>query len=143
MKFNTKLTAEPTILTLILSTPIELNPTFIAAKISYVLDVEMSFQGRPTGTYSVYINLPNLTTANKAAYYAGVISFFELSSKERVMKTLLFDITDKLIEQVKNHEQPLKISELTLTFVKENGSSQEDIVVESISLHKHDGATPR
>ncbi|WP_193199430.1 hypothetical protein [Nostoc sp. MG11] len=134
-----KLTTEPTIFTLLLSTPIDFNPTFISTKISYVLDVQVSFQGRPTETYSVYINLPNITTANKAAYYAGVMSFFELPSKERVTKTLLFDITDKLIEQVKNHEQPLKISKLTLTFVKENGfSSQEDIVVEGVSLHKYD-----
>ncbi|MCC5624849.1 hypothetical protein [Nostoc sp. CHAB 5715] len=138
-KFKTRLTGEPTTVMVHFSMPLEFNSTSAFANISYVLEVQVSFQGKPTGTYSVYVNLPNINeTTDKDAYYAGTINFFELPSKERVTKTLLFDITNELIEQVKKREQPSPIQNLTLTCVKESGSSGGDVIVENVSLYKYE-----
>jgi hypothetical protein len=144
LEFKTKLANQPTTIVLPLSTPIELNralslaPTSSAGNKRYVLEVQVSFQREPTGTYDVYVNLPNIeATADKDTYYAGVISFFEVPSAERVTKTLLFDITEELLEQVRKRQQPAKIERLTLTFVKkDNTTSSEDIIIEKISLQQ-------
>ncbi|MCC5624848.1 tyrosinase family protein, partial [Nostoc sp. CHAB 5715] len=144
--FKTKLTDETTIVVV----PVRLStrsgeraaltaPSFsIAAEKGYVLEIQVSFQGQPRGTYNVYVNLPDKkATVDKEAYYAGAISFFELSTQERKTKTLLFDITDELAKEVEKGEQLSENQGLKVTFFKQNGSSATDIIVEKVSLRSY------
>jgi tyrosinase len=132
-----QLTDEPTTVVIPLSTTRGGDRSLLANQENgYVLEVEVSFQGKPRGTYDVYVNLPNTeAAADKDVYYAGTISFFELPSKERVTKTLLFDITDQLADQVDIREQQPQ-QDLKVTFLPKNGEQREEVFIEKISLRK-------
>ncbi|WP_414581728.1 tyrosinase family protein [Scytonema sp. PCC 10023] len=142
---KTKLTDKLTTVNIPLSTPIEISEDVVergapSGNENYELEVQVSFQGEPTGAYDVYLNLPNteatVDTLDKNAHFVGVINFFEVPSSERVTKTVLFDITDKLIEQVKRREQPSEIQNLKVSFLAKNASTAEDIIVERVLLRK-------
>jgi tyrosinase len=143
---KTNLTDELTTVVVPLPTPVEnernlINPSVSATTPSvnetYELEVQVSFKGQPRGTYDVYVNLPNTeATVDKDAYYVGVISFFEVPSAKRVTKTLLFDISDQLLEQVKRSQQPSANQNLTVSFRAKDGSPSQDIVIEKITLRK-------
>lgn len=138
-KVKTQLAEDPTTVVVPLSRSVDLTSPPAAEKSIYELEVQLSFQGQPTGNYELYLNLPNLqATADKESYYAGAISFFEPLRQERVTKTLLFDITDELLVQLKQREQSATIDSLTLTFIKQDGQTGEDIAVESVSLNKYE-----
>jgi len=137
-KVKTQLAEDPTTVVVPLSRSVDLTSSATKKSI-YELVVELSFQGQPTGNYQLYLNLPNLeATADKDAYYAGAISFFEPLQQERATKTLLFDITDELLTQLEQHQQSATIDSLTLTFIKQDGQTGEDIAVESVSLNKYE-----
>lgn len=142
---KTKLTDKLTTVDVPLSTPVEIEEDVLERGVpsgneNYELEVQVSFQGEPTGAYDVYLNLPSteatVDSLDKNAHFVGVINFFEVPSSERVTKIVLFDITDELIEQVKRREQPSEIQNLKVSFLAKNASTVEDIVVERISLRK-------
>ncbi len=128
-----------------LSTPVEISEDVAergapSGDENYELEVQVSFQGQPRGAYDVYLNLPNteatVDTLDENAHFVGVVNFFEVPSSERVTKTVLFDITDKLIEQVKRREQPSEIQNLKVSFLAKNVLTKEDIVAERVLLRK-------
>lgn len=142
---KTKLTDKLTTVNVPLSTPVEISEDVLeqaapSGNENYELEVQVSFQGEPRGAYDVYLNLPNteatVDTLDKNAHFVGVVNFFEVPSSERVTKTVLFDITDELIKQVKRHEQPSEMQNLQLSFLAKNASTAEDIVVERVLLRK-------
>ncbi|BAZ49389.1 hypothetical protein NIES4103_20010 [Nostoc sp. NIES-4103] len=130
----------PTQVNLPLSTPIQLDwansAGLINAKKHYVLEVQVSSTGRPVGNYSVYLNLPNLKAASDVdTYYIGPLNFFEALNPKDKSKTFQFDITEELIKQVKKGEQPTTISNLTLTFLPDEGGGPE-VFVDRLSLEE-------
>ncbi|MBH8563598.1 hypothetical protein I8748_15605 [Nostoc sp. CENA67] len=130
----------PTQVNLSLSTPIQLDwansPGLTNAKKRYVLEVQVSSTGRPVGNYSVYLNLPNLKAASDVdTYYIGPLNFFEPLNPKDKSKTFQFDLTEELIQQVKKGEQPTKISNLTLTFLPDEGGGPE-VFVDRLSLRE-------
>jgi len=147
---ETQLTDEPTTVVVPLSTaspkagsslltaktlsPLSINPGEV-----YELEVKLSFQGNPTGTRKLYLNLPSLkSTSDKETYFVGSISFFEPLSQERMEKTLLFDISDELAAQVEKAKEigsSLR-NNLRLTVLKEDGASGDDITIENVALNK-------
>jgi len=136
---KTRLADEQTTVVVPLSTLIDLSSPSAAEKSVYEVEVNLSFEQKPIGSYRVYVNLPSLkATADTDTYYAGAIVFFEPIPKARTIKTLLFDITNNLITQVKKREQPDKIECLTLTFIQSEGLSGQDIIIESVVINKYE-----
>ncbi len=105
---------------------------------SFVVELAVSFQGRPRGIYDVYVNLPNIKAiSDRSTYYAGSISFFMPESDEKATKTFTFDITDELIQQVKTREDLADDQNLSFTIFKNGGSKDPQIVVEKVTLYQY------
>jgi hypothetical protein len=105
---------------------------------SFVVELAVSFQGRPRGIYDVYVNLPNIKAiSDRSAYYGGSLSFFMPEHDEKVTKTFRFDITDELIQQVKTREDLGDAQNLSFTIFKNGGSKDPQIVVEKVTLYQY------
>ena len=107
----------------------------------YTLEVKVTYTGRPTGIYEVYLNLPDnentMRTENAMkdikTYFAGGISFFVLESDRPTTKTFQFDVTNELLLQSQSRRgiDPNKVS---ISIRKQGGSEDDDVKIESIAL---------
>lgn len=107
----------------------------------YVLEVQVSYENRPSRNYSVYLDLSPLTGSFTSTitdiknFYVGAANFFDVHSSETGTKTFAFDVTDELNAQF----PALGLSALNnfnLLFVSDDGSSSSDVFVEKIALRK-------
>ena len=114
---------------------------------NYLLEVEVTYTGRPRGNYEVYLNLPDDEAARQTAmtdidtYFVGGMSFFVLDSDRPRTKTFLFDITDELLEQYDElleqyeNSDELKINAPSISIVKQGGPADETLEVSSLAIY--------
>ncbi|MFN6541078.1 MAG: hypothetical protein RM021_032690 [Nostoc sp. EkiNYC01] len=135
---KTKLTDNPltsTQVTFPLSTALEIDR--VTPEEVYVLEIQVGYQDKPIGSYSVYLNLPSLNRIGDIdTYYIGSLNFFDVPSPKQGIKKFNFDITSELITQVQKRLQPSKIENLTLTFIGDQGHLTTDVVIERVRLSK-------
>ncbi|MDZ8091689.1 MAG: hypothetical protein RMZ42_07080 [Nostoc sp. DedQUE05] len=135
---KTKLTDNPltpTQVTFPLSTPLEIDTA--RSEEVYLLEIQVAYQGEPIGNYSVYLNLPSLKAiADIDTYYIGSANFFDVPSPNQGIKKFNFDITPELIKQVQKRVKPSKIPNLTLTFIRDQGHSSTELVIDRVALSK-------
>lgn len=112
------------------------------AQPNYTLEVKVTYTGRPTGIYEVYLNLPDnentMRTQNAmkdiSTYFAGGISFFVLESDRPTTKTFQFDVTNELLLQSQTGQE-INPNEVSISIRKRGGSEDDDVKIESIALY--------
>ena len=107
-----------------------------ATQPNYTLEVQVTYTGRPTGIYEVYLNLPDDESARSdvSAYFAGGMTFFVLESDRPTSKTFQFDITDELLRQNQTRTG-LNPDAISISIRKQGGAEDESLKVESISVY--------
>ena len=108
---------------------------------SIVLEVEVTYVGRPYGSYEVYLNLPRDREAVEAAmqdidtYFAGAMNFFVLESDRPQTKTFQFDITDELLRQSQTLPE-FDANSISVSVLKRGGPAGESITANGLKIYK-------
>ncbi|MEG4086350.1 tyrosinase family protein [Microcoleus sp. POL10_C6] len=110
----------------------------------YTLKVDVTYTGRPYGSYDVFLNLPNKDSKTNEdsksdidTYYAGSISFFVIPSPEPVTKTFQFDVTDELLLQLEKLGEAMDSTNLLISIQKASGPKDESLKIERVSLYAY------
>lgn len=120
------------------SRTLESTPESAPALKGYALEVTVSYTGKPSGFYKVYLNPPSANTASDIKpYFAGSMVFFVLDSDQPVTKTFRFDITDELLSQLERDRNSVNPDSLSLSIIKNGGKADENIMVKKVSLYSY------
>lgn len=112
-----------------------------------VLTIKVSFPGKVTGMYDVYVNLPAGTAPDPAGnYYAGAMNFFGREhahgqpdghmhgapADKRHYATFRFDMTDEFLTT-----KALEKNKFDIFIYKNHGRKDEVITIEEVSISTH------
>ena len=113
-------------------------------KAMYKMKVKVCFAKAPKSNYQVYLNLPKGAVATpESEYFIGFMNFFGAdhahrlesqlckTDKSKIHKTFTYEITAPTREK-----RVLLESKLDVTIVKSDGSPEDEITVESVSITK-------
>lgn len=104
----------------------------------YTLKIDVTYTGRPRGSYDVFLNLPEeKSKSDIETYYAGSISFFVIPSPEPITKTFQFDITDELLLQLQKLGDKMDTKNLLISIRKASGNEDKSVKFERVSLYSY------
>ena len=108
----------------------------------YILEVDVTYIGRPRGIYEVYLNLPNDESARNSAiadidtYFAGTMSFFVLEADRPTTETFEFDITDEILLQKIQNVEEFNTDSFSISIMKEGGPVEETLTVDKLAIYR-------
>ncbi len=108
-----------------------------------ILNVTVSFTKAPKGDFEVYLNLPTTETPTpESDHFAGFMTFFGADHQHtghqhhapdsRTRKTFRFEITPEAL-----HSNALEKEAFELSIHKFDGSGEDDIRIDHLSIIKH------
>ena len=106
---------------------------------NYILEVDVTYTGRPRGVYELYLNLPEDDTRQDAmadieTYFIGGLSFFVNESNLPRTKTFRFGITDELLRQIQMDESS-NLDNISVSIRKQGGASDAPLTIERLAVH--------